>query len=89
MEHTFHKYNCTIIYSYVQDNVIYIDQICTEKQHRNKGYGTKAMKEFLQEMGKNKVIYADVYTNKPLSFYKRLGFDINKRSDIWVVEIEI
>ena len=57
-----------------------LDEIYIESDFRNKGIGTKIIKEILQE---NKVVYLWVYkeNEKAISLYKKLGFKVVDETD--------
>lgn len=63
-----------------KDDGVMLDEIYIESDFRNKGIGTKIIKEILQE---NKVVYLWVYkeNEKAISLYKKLGFKVVDETD--------
>lgn len=60
----------------VQPDIVYIDSLIVYEEFRNKGVGTLFMKQLMKEH-RGKRFALQILSNKPLKFYKRLGFKID------------
>lgn len=59
----------------VQPGRVHIDSLIVYEEFRNNGVGTLFMKQLMQEH-RGKRFTLQILSNKPLSFYKRLGFKV-------------
>lgn len=64
---------------YYKEKVGYLDHVCVDKKHRNKGIGTKLIEEFTKKMKTKNVAYLKLNAfenNTPaVNLYKKLGFE--------------
>lgn len=63
------------------DEFIFGEHFAVIKELRNKGYGTRFLKEILQTINKTLLIEVECPTNiiskRRINFYKRIGFQLN------------
>ena len=81
--------HCTIIYRELESDGIHLDSILVHKDFRNMGIGSKTLKKFLEEVCEGKFVLGDVMYEKPLNFYRKLGFTIYDTVDgFWSIEYD-
>lgn len=65
----------------LKDNSFEIGNICIVREYQNLGYGTKILKDIL-EQNKDKVIRIQCFKSNPVkSLYLRLGFEFIEEND--------
>jgi ribosomal protein S18 acetylase RimI-like enzyme len=60
-------------------NEIYVEELCIEKEYRNKGIGRKLLEKIEKEINNGKCDNINLITNeftKAIGFYKKCGYEI-------------
>jgi ribosomal protein S18 acetylase RimI-like enzyme len=78
-----------ITYS-IEGSIVHLKTVWVNRLQRGQGHGTKMLQAFLDTLN-DCVVLGECWYDKPLNFYKRLGFEVNETNleDIWELEKEI
>jgi GNAT superfamily N-acetyltransferase len=69
----------------VEGSTVHLETIWVNRLIRGQGKGTIMLQAFLDTL-KDCVVVGECWDERPLNFYKRLGFKITKSGKIWKIE---
>ena len=71
----------------IEESVVTLETVLINRGVRGQGYGTKMLQSFLNTLNDFKVV-ADVWGNRPLNFYRKLGLKVYEAVEEHIYEIE-